>query len=176
VTAASVRRFVATAAVLLAITGCSSSNRSEGDIPATVPDNVTSSASSGSCPFSGSTQPQSQAGSGGATTLTKANPSTAGCIDNVQLNFSPTLAASTTAYKTSASTGSAVLVVQLQNTSLGSGMSTGSTTNAQGLNYVQDIDVAKTPNGISISITLDKKRPFLVNSSQVPAELELAIG
>jgi hypothetical protein len=171
------RVFIVTVAVLLAAAGCSSSKRSVGsNIPATVPDNVTSNATSGSCPFSGSTQSQTQPGSAGATTLTKANPSTSGCIDNVQLNFSPTLAASKTAYQATASTGSAVLVVQLQNTTLGSGMSTGSTTNAHGLNYVKGIDVAKASNGITISITLDEERPFLVNSSKVPAELELAIG
>jgi hypothetical protein len=170
-----VRLFVATVAVLLAATGCSSSKRSGGNsINVSIP--AGSSAPSGSCPFSGSTQSQTQPGSGGATTLTKANPSTSGCIDNVQLNFSPALATSTTAYKATSSAAGAVLVVQLADTTLGSGMSTGSTTNAHGLNYVQGIDVAKASNGITISITLDKQRPFLVNSSKVPAELEVAIG
>jgi hypothetical protein len=29
---------------------------------------------------------------------------------------------------------------------------------------------------VKVEITLDQKRPFLVSSSQVPAELELSIG
>jgi hypothetical protein len=163
-------------AVVLVTAGCSSSKRASDTIN-TIPDNNTSpGATSGSCPFSGSTQSQSQPGSGGATTLTKADPSTAGCIDNVQLNFSPSLATSTTAYKSASGAGSAVLVMTLQNTTLGSGLKTGTTTNAHGLNYVKSIDVEKASNGITVSITLDQKRPFLLNSSNVPAELELAIG
>jgi hypothetical protein len=64
----------------------------------------------------------------------------------------------------------------LENTTLGPGMKTGTTTNAHGLNYVKSVDVEKASNGITVSIALDEKRPFLVNSSNVPAELELAIG
>ena len=170
------RVVVLTVAVLFALTACTTTKRTGTRTPNATVNGDTAAASPGSCPFSGSVQSQTQAGSGGATTLTKATPSTSGCIDNVQLAFSPTLASSTTAYRTTSGTGSAVLVVQLDNTSLGSGMSTGSTTNAHGLNYVTSIDIANASNGVTISLTLDKQRPFLVNSSQVPAELELAIG
>jgi hypothetical protein len=171
-----VRVVVVAIAALLAFTGCSTKRSVTTNIN-TVPDNnANANATSGSCPFSGSTQSQAQPGSGGATTLTKADPSTAGCIDNVQLNFSPSLAPSTTAYKTTSTGGGAVLVMTLENTTLGSGMKTGTTSNAHGLNYVKTVDVEKASNGITVSITLDQKRPFLVNSSNVPAELELAIG
>jgi hypothetical protein len=170
------RLFTVALAALFVFTGCSSSKHNASTIN-TIPDNPTNSNSaSGSCPFSGSTQSQTQSGSGGATTLTKANPSTAGCIDNVQLNFSPSLATSTTAYETTSGTSGAVLVMTLANTTLGSGMKTGTTTNAHGLNYVKSVDVEKASNGITVSITLDQKRPFLVNSSNVPAEVQLAIG
>ena len=163
--------------LVIASAGCASSKRSVTGSINTIPDNNTNpSATSGSCPFSGSTQSQTQPGSGGATTVTKATPSTAGCIDNVQVYFSPSLATSTTAYQTTSTTAGAVLVMQLQNTTLSSGIKTGSTTNTHGLNYIKSIDVAKTSNGVSVSITLDEKRPFLVNSSNVPAYLELAIG
>jgi hypothetical protein len=161
-------------ALLLVSTACTSTKTS-GTPNATVNGN-NAAASSGSCPFSGSTQSQTQAGPGGATTLTKATPSTSGCIDNVQMMFSPTLATSTAAYKTTSSTGAVVLVVQLEQASPGSGVKTGSTTNAHGLNYVKSISIAGASNGITISITLDKQRPFLLNSSLVPPELELAIG
>jgi hypothetical protein len=44
------------------------------------------------------------------------------------------------------------------------------------LTACKSIEVATASNGVTISITLDQERQFLVNSSQVPAELELAIG
>jgi len=163
-------------AVLLGAAGCSSSKHDTVGTGNTIPDNVTSDATSGSCPFNGSTQPQSQPGSGEETALTKATPSTAGCIDNVQLNFSPSLAASKTAYKTTTSAAGAVLVITLENTTLGGGIKAGSSTNTHGLNYVKSVDVASSSTGVTISVTLDKERPFLVNSSNVPAELIVAIG
>jgi hypothetical protein len=170
-------RLLVAIAGLLLFSACSGSKHGgSANVNATVADNSNSNATSGSCPFSGSTQSQTQTGSGNATTLTKAIPSTAGCIDNVQLNFSPSLATTNTAYKTASGTGSAVLVMTLSNTTLGSGMKTGTTTNAHGLNYVKSVDVENGSTGVTVSITLDEKRPFLVNSSNVPAEVQLAIG
>src|SRR6516164_9428547 len=54
----------------------------------------------GPCPFSGSTQSQTQAGATSGIQLTKVQTTTAGCIDNAEFQFSPKLGASETAYQT----------------------------------------------------------------------------
>jgi len=144
---------------------CGSSSKS--DAPA-----EPSGAATGACPFSGSTQPQSQPGSSAPTTLTGATPATDGCIDNVQLKFSPTLAASKFEYQSDAP----VLVVTLTGATLGGGLSAGTTQNPKNLNYVQKVEVTTPSGNVQVAITLDEKRPFLVSSSNVPAELELSIG
>jgi len=127
---------------------------------------------SGACPFSGSTQPQDQPGESAPTTLTGASPQTDGCIDNVQLKFSPSLAASHFEYESDAP----VLVVTLTGATLGGGLSAGTTQNPKNLNYVQKLAVSTPSGNVKVEITLDQKRPFLVSSSKVPAELELSIG
>ena len=124
------------------------------------------------CPFSGSTQPQEEAGEPAPTTLTAATPQTDGCIDNVQLNFSPTLAGSKFAYKGD----SPVLIVTLSNTTLGGGLEAGTTQNPKNLNHVEKLEVTTPEGNVQVAITLDEKRPFLVSSSGVPAEIELSIG
>ena len=151
-------------ALAAAASGCSSSSKP----PAAAP----SSGSTGSCPFSGSTQPTSQPGSAGPTTLTSANPQTDGCIDNVTLKFSPTVAASRFAYQS----GAPVLDVTLSGTTLGGGLSAGTTQNPKNLNYVKQLVVSTSSGDVKVAITLDEKRPFLVSESNVPAQVELSIG
>jgi hypothetical protein len=148
---------------------CSSSAKSDG-----AAGSQDTNADSGSCPFSGSTQPQSGPGGSGTapTTLTGAVPQTDGCIDNVQLKFSPKLAASHFEYES----GAPVLVVTLTGAKLGGGLSAGTTQSPKNLNHVQKVAVSAPSGNVKVEITLDQKRPFLVSSSQVPAELELSIG
>jgi hypothetical protein len=148
-----------------ALTACGSDSDSDG-ASATTPTNE-----SGSCPFSGSTKAQELAGEPAPATLTSATPQTDGCIDNVELKFSPSLAGSKFAYQSDAP----VLVVTLENTTLGGGVEAG-TTNPENLNYVQKVEVTTPEGNVQVAITLDKKRPFLVSSSQLPAEVELSIG
>jgi hypothetical protein len=165
------RRGLSLVVVLLvaavAAPACSSSSKSDG-----AAGSQDTTAGSGSCPFSGSTQPQSEPGASGPTTLTGAVPQTDGCIDNVQLKFSPSLAASKFEYES----GAPVLVVTLTGAKLGGGLSAGTTQNPKNLNYVQTVVVSAPSGSVKVEITLDEKRPFLVSSSQVPAELELSIG
>jgi hypothetical protein len=167
------RRGLSLVAVLLLVAvaapACSSSSKSDG-----AAGSQDTNADTGACPFSGSTQPQSEPGASGSasTTLTGATPQTDGCIDNVQLKFSPTLAASHFAYES----GAPVLVVTLTGAQLGGGLSAGTTQNPKNLNNVQKIVVSAASGDVKVEITLASKRPFLVSSSQVPAELELSIG
>ncbi len=158
--------FLVALALVGATTACGSSSKS---------DNASESgttAGNGACPFSGSTKPQSQPGSSTGTTLTSATPQTDGCIDNVQLKFSPTVAASKFAYEADAP----VLVVTLTGAELGGGLSAGTTQNPTNLNHVKKV-VVSTPSGnVKVEITLDEKRPYVVSVSQVPAQLELSIG
>jgi hypothetical protein len=69
-----------------------------------------------------------------------------------------------------------VLVVTLTGAQLGGGLSAGTTQNPKNLNYVSKIVVSAASGDVNFEITLDSKRPFLIGSSQVPAELELSIG
>jgi hypothetical protein len=134
-------------------------------------------AANGSCPFSGSTDAQSVAGARTATSISAVTPSTSGCSDNVVFKFSPTVAAAQIAYQTAtADTGAQVLGVTFDSTSLGGTLKTGTTTNPKGLNHVSKVVVSSSGGKVVIAITLDAKRPFLVSSSQVPAQLELSIG
>jgi hypothetical protein len=152
----------------LGAAACGSSSKATGSSSPT--------SASGPCPFSGSTGPQSQPGASTATQLTDVNSSTAGCIDNVQFKFSPALAASTAAYQTTSSTpGEVTLALTLKATlALPSGKSSQV---PRDLNYVTKVQVLTPTTGeIQILVTMPKKQPFLLNSSQVPPELELAIG
>jgi hypothetical protein len=163
------RRALSPLLVVLALfgaTACGSDSDSGGSTGAP------SNSETGPCPFSGSTKAQEQAGEPAPSTLTGATPQTDGCIDNVQLTFSPSLAASKFAYRGD----TPVLVVTLSNTTLGGGLAAGTTLNPKNLNHVQKVDVTTPSGNVEVAITLDEKRPFLVSSSQVPAELELSIG
>ncbi len=164
------RRALSTVFVVVAFAGlataCGSSSKSDNAAASGA------SAANGSCPFSGSTQTQSQPGTSSGTTLTSAQPATDGCIDNVQLRFSPTVAASKFAYEADAP----VLVVTLTGAKLGGGLSAGTTANPANLNHVKKVDISTPSGDVKVEITLDEKRPFLVSASQVPAELELSIG
>jgi hypothetical protein len=148
--------------------GCGSSSKSGSATTTTLP---------GPCPFSGSTQPQTQPGATAGTQLTKVQGTTQGCIDNAQFDFSPKLGASETAYQT-ATVGSpgAVLVMTLKGATLGSDVKSGTVKVPSGLHYITSIDVSTPATGVQISITLDQKHQFLVSSSQVPPQLTLAIG
>ena len=90
----------------------------------------------------------------------------------MQLKFSPALAGSKFAYQADAP----VLVVTLSNTTLGGGLEAGTTQNPKNLNHVQKVEVTTPEGNVQVAITLDEKRPFLVSSSDVPAEIELSIG
>jgi hypothetical protein len=41
---------------------------------------------------------------------------------------------------------------------------------------VRLVEVTTPAGNVQVAITLDEKRPFLVSSSEVPAEIELSIG
>ena len=143
-------------------TGCSSSAKSSAP-----PSNAT-----GSCPFSGTTGPTTQPGVAGPTKVVGATPQTDGCIDDVTLKFSPSLAASKFAYQS----GSPVLEVTLTGASLGAGLSTGTTQNPKNLNHVKQLVVTTASGNVKVAITLDEKRPYVVSASKVPAQIELSIG
>ena len=163
------RRVLSSLLVVLALVGAVAAcgSDSDSDNASGAPTNET-----GPCPFSGSTKTQNVAGEPAPATLTRATPQTDGCIDNVQLNFSPALAAAKFAYDGD----TPVLVVTLSNTSLGGGLKAGATETPKNLNHVQQVDVATTDGNVQVKLTLDEKRPFLVSSSQVPAEIQLSIG
>jgi hypothetical protein len=119
---------VVLAVAAVAVAACSSSSKSSG-----AAGSQDTNADSGACPFSGSTQPQSQPGDSAPTVLTGASPQTDGCIDNVQLKFSPTLAASHFEYES----GAPVLAVTLTGATLGGGLAAGTTQNPKNFNHVQ---------------------------------------
>jgi hypothetical protein len=56
------------------------------------------------------------------------------------------------------------------------GLAAGTTQNPENLNPVRQVEVATPAGNVQVAITLDEKRPFLVSSSEVPAEIELSIG
>ena len=67
------------------------------------------------------------------------------------------------------------LVITLTGAALGGSVESGETGTGN-LAYVQGIDIAPSGSDVKVSITLDQQRDFLLNSSKVPAELELSIG
>jgi hypothetical protein len=166
---------IVAAAVIVFATGCGSSSKSNSAAHSTsaAPAGGTSAASGGGqCPFSGSTAAQSQPGSTNGTQLTNVKPTVSGCIDNITFAFSPTLAASHTAYQSGSTT---VLVVELQGAKLGSGITAGPV-NTHGLNYVNAVQVSAPSGAVDVAITLNQQQQFLVSTSQVPPQLQLAIG
>ena len=128
-----------------------------------------------SCPFSGSTDSQSAPGSSSPTTLNSVTPTPQGCIDNVTFGFAKGLAPSVTAYQ-STSASPAVLVVTFKHATLGGGLKAGTTLSPKSVNYVSKVVLSSASSDVVFDITLDKVRPFLVSSSQVPAQLVIAIG
>jgi len=162
------RRFLSSLLVVLAVFGLVTACGSDSDNGS----DATPTNETGPCPFSGTTAAQDLAGEPAPATITSADPQTDGCIDNVQLKFSPALAASKFAYDGD----TPVLVVTLSNTTLGGGLEAGTTQSPKNLNHVQKVEVATTQGDVQVKLTLDEKRPFLVSSSQVPAEIELSIG
>ena len=151
--------------VLLAVlAGCSSSSTSTSG--------STSTTRGGSCPSSGSTQAQTERGDSAPTSVTRFAPSTEGCLDQLTVNFAPTQPTVTASYE---NTAAAVLLVEFPGATLGPGLST-SVKNPKGYLYVKTAQVSTTTSGVSLTITLDKKRPFLISASRVPPLLQLAIG
>jgi hypothetical protein len=149
-----------------AVTACGSDSDSE--------DTAETSTTVGDapCPFDGSTQSQEETGDPAPTTLTRAMPQTDGCIDSVQLNLSPTLAALKVGYEGDAP----VLLLTLSNTTLGGGLEARTTQNPKNLNHVEKVEVTTPEGDVQVAITLDEQRPFLLSSSEVPAEVQLSIG
>jgi hypothetical protein len=68
-----------------------------------------------------------------------------------------------------------VLVVTLQQATLGGGLKSG-TTHPTNLSYVSQVQVSAGSGNVTIRATLDKQRPFLVSSTMVPPQLVLAVG
>jgi hypothetical protein len=93
----------------------------------------------------------------------------------VQFKFSPALAASTAAYQTTSTTpGEVTLALTLQATLA---VPKGAAQIPKNLNYVTNVQVQTPSTGeIKILVTMAQQHQFLLNSSQVPPELELAIG
>jgi hypothetical protein len=104
--------------------------------------------------------------------VTKFVPQTQGCIDQVQVNFSPVQPPVRASYQAT----TPVLVVEFQGATLGSGITTRSVPNPKGYLYVRDARVSTTPSGVRLTVTLDQQRPFLISASGVPPYFQLAIG
>jgi hypothetical protein len=157
-------------------TSCSSSSKSAsaGGTPTTFAP-APSVSPNASCPFSGSTTSQSEPGSSASTVLNSVTPTPAGCIDNVTFGFSKALAPSVTAYQ-STTASPAVLVVTFKNATLGGGLKQGTTPSPKSVNYVSKVVLSSASGDVVFDITLDKVRPFLVSSTQVPPQLVIAIG
>lgn len=153
-------------------TACGSSNDDAGDAATT----TTIPGASEECPFNGSTNAQNEPGTNTATELTAVTAEADGCVDNVSFGFDPALATSKTEYENPAPAEGAVLLVNLGETTLGDGLSTGTIPVPENINYVKSIELDDSGSEVVWRITLDKERPFLVNSSEVPPELILAIG
>ena len=153
---------IAAIMLLFGISACGSSSKSS---------NNSSTGTTADCPFSGSTS-QQKAGSATSNTtkLQQIQPSRSGCIDNLAFNFSPSLAPATGAYNGSAAGNT--LVISLSNAS----NEAGSSIDTSKLEYVKSIAVASSGTGTAVTITLDKQRPFLMSSSNVPASLQVSIG
>ncbi len=145
------------------LAGCGSSSK-EGD--ASPPTTTAAETADESCPFSGTTDPQEQPGGDGASTLGTVTPSRDGCIDNLQFEFAPTLAASSAKYDGND------LVITLD-------CEPGDVSDIidiTQLDYVSSASIEGKNPGTEVVLTLDKPRPYLMSSSKVPAQLEIAIG
>ena len=154
-----------TLAVMGVSSACGSSSKS----------NSSSTTTNGSCPFSGSMSEQSTpAGPVPNVVLESVSPRRAGCIDQLQFNFKPAVAASQVAYQGDTPT----LRVKLLGASLGSGSQNNTTVPPDGLAYVTSIkiDASAATGEVDWLITLDQQRQFLTSSAQAPPYLQVAIG
>lgn len=97
---------------------------------------------------------------------------TEGCIDQLTVNFAPTQPTIKASYE---NTATPVLLVEFSGATLGPGLKT-SVENPKGYLYVKAARVSTSASGVSLTITLDKKRPFLISATRLPALLKLAIG
>jgi hypothetical protein len=168
------RVFITAAALFLCLVAASCGSDSDDDSTTPGP---TGTATEGPCPFDGSTDAQKQEGVEEPTSLTKVTPSVDGCIDSVVFAFAPSLSPIDAKYEDAAAGDSgAVLVLTFAQAELGDGLDAGTTQDPKDLNYVSEVSVADSGGSVEIEITLDKKRPFFLNSSEVPAEAELSIG
>jgi hypothetical protein len=104
--------------------------------------------------------------------VTKFVPQSQGCIDQVQVSFSPTQPPVRASYQGA----TRVLVVEFQGAKLGSGITTRSVPNPKGYLYVKTAQVSATSSGVTLTVTLDQQRQFLINASSVPPSFQLAIG
>jgi hypothetical protein len=125
----------------------------------------------GECPFDGSTDDQTGNGSAGDTALIRVDPGVSGCIDEVRLAFEPTVAGAQASY-----TSDTELQIVLQGAAAGGTVSEGEVDLRADLNHVEGIDVAEDAGSIVVTLTLDEQRPYLLNPTQVPPELRIAIG
>ena len=94
-----------------------------------------------------------------------------GC-DQLTVNFAPTQPTVTASYE---NTAGAVLLVEFPGATLGPGLKP-LVENPKGYLYVKTAEVSATTSGVSLTITLDKKRPFLITATRVPPLLQLVIG
>jgi hypothetical protein len=93
----------------------------------------------------------------------------------VTFGFSKTLAPSVTAYK-STTASPAVLVITFKHATLGGGLKPGTTLSPKSENYVSKVVLSSASGDVVFDVTLDKVRPFLVSSTEVPPQLVLAVG
>jgi AMIN domain-containing protein len=149
-------------AVALAACGSDDDSSSSGS------QSNSSAASGESCPFGGSTDAQTQAGVAGNTTLSSVATTVSGCVDQLTFAFAPSLASTAASY----TSGEPQLVVTLKNTSY----SGPATPPPKKLQYVKSIAVSAAGGDVRVTLTLDRVHPFLMSTSKVPAQLQLAIG
>jgi hypothetical protein len=88
------------------------------------------------------------------------------------VNFAPSQPTIKASYENSAA---ATLRVEFSGTTLGPGLNT-SVTNPKGYLYVKAAQASTTTNGVRLTITLDKKRPFHISATRLPPLLTLSIG
>ncbi len=138
------------------------------------------------CPFSGQTTPSSgKAQTQVATSLTKVTTRKDNCIDNVQFDFSPGVAAWSVGYQTGPFTdkngnavnppGSIYLVVEFQG--VDASYAGSSAISGSSLNYVKQVTEASAGNGTDEwVISLDQKLQYTTSVSSTPAYFVLGIG
>jgi hypothetical protein len=154
-----VRRFGTLALVpLVVLAGCSSTHATHA----------------ATCPSSGSVQSQTQVGSPKPTQITSYVVQTQGCIDHLQVNFLPTVPTVHASYENARS---AVLRVEFDSTTLSASLPpVSSGPNSYHALYVKNVQVSTSRSGVTLTITLDRQRPFLVRSSHTTPLTEMFLG